>query len=65
MYIVVEFDPQIGLHHVLVPPYSMAQIHETLDSAIQHRNWYISATYLPGRAIGDEQVRIYRLEDVS
>lgn len=64
MYIVVEFDPDMGQHHVLFPRYSMAQIHQTLESAEQHRDWYVDAIYIEDPEAGAERVRIYRLEPV-
>jgi hypothetical protein len=64
LYIVVEFDPDMGQHHVLFPRYSMAQIHQTLESAEQHRDWYVDAIYIEDPEAGAERVRIYRLEPV-
>jgi hypothetical protein len=64
LYIVVEFDPDMGQHHVLFPRYSMAQIHQTLESAEQHRDWYVDAVYIEDPDAGAERVRIYRLEPV-
>lgn len=62
MFVVVEFDPDLGQHHVLFPRYSMAQIHETLDSATRHRDWYVEAIYVEDPAAGLERVQVYRLE---
>jgi hypothetical protein len=64
LYVVVEFDPETGLNHVLFPRFSMAQVHETLDSAEEHRNWYVNAVYQEDPGAGDRLVRIYRLEPV-
>ena len=65
MYIVVEHDPALDQHHVLFPRYSMAQIHSTLGSAQQHRDWYVEAIYVEDPDLGHERVRIYRLEAVQ
>lgn len=62
MFVVVEFDPQMAQHHVLFPRYSMAQIHRTLESAQQHRDWYVEAIYVEDPETGYQRVRIYRLE---
>jgi hypothetical protein len=64
MYVVVEFDPKMGQHHVLFPRYSMAQIHQTLEAAEQHLSWYIDAIYVEDPELGVDRVRIYRLEPV-
>lgn len=64
MYVVVEFDPEMGQHHVLFPRYSMAQIHSTLEAAQEHLQWYVEAIYVENRENGFDQVRIYRLEAV-
>jgi hypothetical protein len=64
MYVVVEYDPDMGQHHVLFPRYSMAQIHKTLEAAEQHLNWYVEAIYVEDPAQGFDRVRIYRLEEL-
>ncbi|HWC29025.1 MAG TPA: hypothetical protein VG845_02980 [Dehalococcoidia bacterium] len=64
MYVVVEIDPATGENHVLIPRSSMVQIHPTLQSAESHRNWYIDRIYVEDTSLGDQQVRIYRLEPV-
>ena len=64
MYVVVEYDPDMGQHHVLFPRYSMAQIHQTLDTARDHLNWYVEAIYGEDLPAGYGRVRIYRLEPV-
>jgi hypothetical protein len=64
LYVVVEFDPEMGQHHVLFPRYSMAQIHQTLEAAREHLQWYVEAIYVEDLDTGYDQVRIYRLEDL-
>jgi hypothetical protein len=64
LYVVVEFDPEMAQHHVLFPRFSMAQVHATLASATQHRDWYVEAIYTEDPAVGLERVGIYRLTPV-
>jgi hypothetical protein len=64
LYVVVEFDPEMGRHHVLFPRFSMAQVHPTLESATQHRDWYVEAIYAEDPAAGLQRVGVYRLEPV-
>jgi hypothetical protein len=65
VYVVVETDPQTGRLHVLFPHESVAQVHETLEAARVHRNWFIESEYMNDPSAGEERVRIYRLEPID
>jgi hypothetical protein len=64
LYVVVEFDPELGQYHVLFPRYSMSQVHQTLEAALQHRDWYVEAIYVEDPDAGYDRVKVYRLDPV-
>jgi hypothetical protein len=43
----------------------MVQVHQTLESAERHRDWYIDHIYAEDRDLGGRSVRIFRLEPLE
>jgi hypothetical protein len=64
LYVVVETDPETRESHVLFPRTSLVQIHQTLESAERHRDWYVDHIYVEDPLMGRDCVRIYLLEPV-
>jgi hypothetical protein len=64
LYVVVEFDPDLGQHHVLFPRYSMSQVHQTLQLAMSHHDWYVEAIYVEDPDAGYERVTVYEPQPV-
>jgi hypothetical protein len=62
LYVVIETDPENQESHVLFPRGSMVQIHETLESAERHRDWYVDHIYVEDLCKGRQSVTIYRLK---
>jgi hypothetical protein len=65
LYVVVEADPATNESQVLFPRTSMVQVHQTLESAERHRHWYIDHVYQEDPALGQQCVRLYRLQPVE